>query len=382
MREEVVRNTATKVIFRQEQTWDKCIVRDALGGLSKENMELLSYLDRGQAIVKLPSVWVPIRTDTLPPPKTKRLRDWEVKKAMGGFISKQEMVQEAAVEMPLEKRFLAEIHKKPQAPLTSITKALRIKTQKGYELKDNLLADGYIEEETIRLGRGRPRSAYKLTKKGLEELDQDTVNKPPQHGKSEHLMLKDKIASKLKGWDVKIEDGCDISAKKDGYEVAIEVETCKTKDKNHILRNIRRDSSWADEIVMVCPSKKTEMMIKKLVKTENTPELTIITYEQIEKLNDILKPRLTIKWLSVFWEQYSVGGRLSTTGLRKLVSLCFNTKDPEKWMEKPIYSDDSKYPFWDQSIKVQAQILSILKTHPEGKRIAGDIENKVKSISS
>ena len=230
-----------------------------------------------------------MRVDTPPPPETKALGNWEIKRAMSGFVIEQEPVQEMNIEEPLEKKFLEEIHKRPQAPLTEITKALGIKTSRGYILKDKLVTDGYLKEEKIRLGRGRPRTSFKLTDKGLEYLGKERVNEAPQHGKSEHVFIINKIASLLKDWNVRVEDGCDIKAEKDGYVVAIEVETGKSKGKNQFLYNLKRDSAWADKIVIVCPNKKAKLKIEWTIKDETKIETVIITYRQIEKLNDILK---------------------------------------------------------------------------------------------
>jgi hypothetical protein len=377
IREEVVRNTATKIIFRQEQTWDQHIVRDALGGLTKEQLESLSYLDTGQAIVKLPSVKFPMRINTPPPPETKMLEDWEVKRAMRRFIGEPLPAQDVKVEKPFEKRFLEEIHKNPQAPLTEITKALGIMTSRGYALKDRLVREGYLKEEKIRKGLGRPKISFKLTNKGFEYLEMKDEKTPPQHGKSEHVFIIDKIASILKDWHVTVEDSCDLKAEKECYSVAIEVETGKSKDNKQILYNLRRNSDWADRVVIVCPNKKAKLKIEELIRNETTTETTVITYRHIKKLNKILKPQLTMKLLNVFWEQSSVGGRLSTTGLRKLLMNCFNLKNAERWKGRGNYSGKPKYPFWEQSTRAQAQILAILKTHPEGKRVAEEIENSV-----
>ena len=71
------------------------------------------------------------------------------------------------------------------------------------------------------------------------------------------------------------------------------------------------------------------------------------------------------------------GGRLSTTGMRRLVMNCFDLRDSKQWEEKSNYQVKPKYPFWEQPINIQAQILAILKTHPEGKRIAERIENQI-----
>ena len=287
IREEVVRNTSTKVIFRQEQTWDKYIVRDALGGLTKEQLESLSYLKTGQAIVKLPSIQFPIRVDCPKPPETKYLLDIQVENSMKRFIGELESYKVPRIDEPLEKKFLKVVHEQPNASLTEITRSLEIKTRRGYEIKDRLIGGGFISEEKIKKGIGRPKTVYKLTKEGLDYLDQDNTA-APQHGKAEHLNAIKNIASKLKGWDVKVEDGCDIKAEKDGRKVAIEVETTKSNEKKQILYNVDRDAAWADKVVIVCPNKQEKLKIVDLLQTK-AQDVSVITYRQIDKINEILE---------------------------------------------------------------------------------------------
>lgn len=288
MREEVVRNTATKIIFRQEQTWDKHIVRDALGGLEKRQLEALSYLDIGQAIVKLPSVNFPIRVNTPPPPQASRqLFDGEITQLMRNFIKEQEPGENQEIGEPIEKKFLREIKNRSGESLTKIIKLLGIKTIRGYQLKDKMINEGYIDEEKIRSGIGRPRSVYRITKKGTEYLDTKSKNEAPQYGKQEHTTVRDRIVSQLKSWKVEIEKGCDIKAEKEGFKVAIEVETCKGKQKNQIAYNVDRDLTWADEVIVVCPNKQAKLKITEILR-EMAHDVKIITYRQISKINDIL----------------------------------------------------------------------------------------------
>lgn len=287
IREEVIRNTSIKIIFRQEQTWDKHIVRDALGGLDKEQLISLSYLETGQAIAKLPSMKFPIRINVPPPQKLKIIRDYEVKKAMKVFLGEPAYLDKIEFEEPLEKRMLEEINKNPIAPLTELTKSLGIKTIKGYILKDKLVEEGYLIEDKIRQGKGRPRICLRLTKEGLEFIDKES-KQAPQYGKSEHIYIKNKIASILKDWKVKLEDGCDIRAEKDGLKVAIEVETGKSNEKEQILYNLERDSKWADKIVIVCPNKRIKLNISELLGAK-TQETTILTYRELDNISEILK---------------------------------------------------------------------------------------------
>jgi predicted transcriptional regulator len=288
IREEVVRNTSTKIIFKQEQTWDKRIVRDALGGLTKEHLILLSYLDIGQAIVKLPSKQIPERMNAPRPPKNFVLLDHVIQNAMKKYMGESEPYEKPKVEEPFEKKFLEEIHKNSQLPLTKIIKNLGIKTKRGYELKDKLVVDGYLQEEKIKKGIGRPRISLKLTDSGLEFISNDVIKTPPQYGKDEHIFMINKIVPLLKDWKVKVEEGCDIKVERNGHNVAIEVETRKANHKNQVLYNIKRDSTWADKIVLVCPNKTDKSDIENVIKDE-TDKAIVITYRQIDKIDQILK---------------------------------------------------------------------------------------------
>jgi hypothetical protein len=287
IREEVVRNTSTKIIFKQEQTWDKRIVRDALGGITKEHLILLSYLDKGETIAKLPTKQVPMRMNALAPPDNYVLLDHVIKNEMKKYMGEPESYGEPKVEEPFEKKFLDEIYKKPKVPLTTITKNLGIKTKRGYDIKNKLVKGGYLNEDHIRQGSGRPKTVFNLTKKGLEYIEIEK-GRPPQYGKSEHVYMVNKIANSLKDWDVKVEDGCDIKVKMDASEYAIEIETGKSKDKKQILYNIKRDSAWANKIILVCPNKTAKIDIEDIIKDDSN-KTTVITYRQIEKISQILK---------------------------------------------------------------------------------------------
>jgi len=286
MRSEVVRNTATKIIFRQEQTWDKYIVRDALGGLEKHQLENLSYLDTGQCVVKLPSVKTPVRINTFNPPAGRKIEDWEISKAMERYAGTIKREEEPKYEEPIEKIFLENIYRDPYMPLTQLAKIMGIKTERCYDIKRRLMRTGYLIEENVRIGRGRPRKALKLTGKALQALC--IRGKTPAHyGGSEHVFMVNKIASILrKNWDVKIEDSCDVRVEKNGRKIAIEVETGKAKDDSQLLYNVKRDSKWADKIIVVCPNKQNKLQIEE--KLAGFEKVEVITYAEVDKVEEFL----------------------------------------------------------------------------------------------
>ncbi|MBN1861676.1 MAG: DUF87 domain-containing protein [Candidatus Thermoplasmatota archaeon] len=288
IREEVVRNTATKIIFRQEQTWDKLIVRDALGGLTKEQLESLSYLRTGQAIVKIPSVNFPLRVNMPPPPDTKLVLDCRIEETMRRFTGESAPYVNPELEKPIEKKFLEALIQKPNAPLTEVIKTLGIKTRRGYDIKKKLVRDGLLSEEKVRNGPGRPKIVYRPTERGFRYVDREAEKTAPQYGKTEHIIIKDKAASVLRGWKVEVEKGCDVRAENGKVKVAIEVETGKSHDKNQILRNVKRDSKWADRIVIICNDQEAKSDIVEMLGAK-TQDIIVLTYTQIDLLPEILK---------------------------------------------------------------------------------------------
>lgn len=284
---EVARNTGTKIIFKQEQTWDKYIVRDALGGLTEEQMETLSYLGRGETIVKLPSFGFPIRVNMPLPLKLKGVSDSSLKNMLGSPVKIQSTEDWGLTD--LEKEFLILIHKNHGSSITEITKILGIKTSKGYELKARMQKIGFLVEEKIRCGVGSPKKVFKLGKKALEILNLEKEGPPAHYGKEEHVFIKNKIAEVIGNrWHVDIENGCDVRVEGNGKKIAIEVETGKSNDKKQLVYNIERNRGWADKTIIICPNKKTKLEIQGILNNGNEDDIVILTYKQINNLTDFL----------------------------------------------------------------------------------------------
>lgn len=294
MRDEVIRNTATKVIFRMEQSSDKHAVYDALGGLNEQQMQGLSYLDIGETIVKLPSAKSPIRMNTPPPPELEDVKDSEIRAITSSRMTRRYVEEEIEKKLPekltdLEKLFLLEIHSNPDAPITEVTKEIGIKTERGYKLKERLVNAGFLKEDKIRMGRGRPKSVFTLDKKALEMLCLERKKATSRYSSPEHVFIVKRIADILKSqWDVKIEDGCDVKVEGYGKKIAIEVETGKSKDKKQLLYNLERNRTWADKTIIVCPNKKAKLEIQESISNRNEDKLAILTYKQINNLMDFL----------------------------------------------------------------------------------------------
>ena len=92
----------------------------------------------------------------------------------------------------------------------------------------------------------------------------------------------------LRGWKVEVEKDCDVRAENGKIKVAIEVETGKSHDRKQIIRNVKRDSTWADKIVIVCTNQEAKTKIVDLLKSK-AQDVSVITYRQIDKINEILE---------------------------------------------------------------------------------------------
>ena len=92
----------------------------------------------------------------------------------------------------------------------------------------------------------------------------------------------------LRGWKIEIEKGCDVRAENGDLKIAIEVETGKSHDKKQIIRNIERDSAWANKIVIVCTNQEAKTKIVDMLQVK-AQDVVVTTYSQIDKLPEILK---------------------------------------------------------------------------------------------
>lgn len=274
--ENLVRNTANKIAFRLEQSTDKQIVSVALGGLEKDQMGHLSFLERGEAIVKTKEAKQPFKIRT---------------RAFEGARPSDDRVK-GSLNLPhpdslseIERRFLAAAHQ--AMPLAEIAKSLQIRTSRGIELRENLCGRRFLSEESVRIGAGRPRKVLRLTEKALRALGLEGKSQPAHHGSQEHIATVRMIAEALKrgGWSVWIEkDFCDVKAEKNEKSIAIEVETGKGKSWDQLVQNLKRDLDWADEVAVFCPNKEVGQEILRMVEKERFEKVSVRTYSEIEAL--------------------------------------------------------------------------------------------------
>jgi DNA-binding PadR family transcriptional regulator/energy-coupling factor transporter ATP-binding protein EcfA2 len=295
--EDVVRNTATKIVFRQDQGTDKRTVGTAFGGLPLEQYNYLSMMDVGEAIVKLKNMKHVFRVRTYLLPELGSVTDEQIMNSVPREELKSETVLTEALsdsqsdnEQDYESRFLQVLAEKGPLSAAEVIKELHIQKRRGFILKDKLKENGLLVEEQVRKGRGRPSLVLKLTDAGYEALGIRKKTTAPQHGGEEHNQIKGKVSEVLRdaGWDVKVEfKGCDVAAFKDGRKIAVEVETGKHKSPDQMLKNIRRDLEWVDMVFIACPNNEFKADLEKEINEFGQIQLRLLTYEEIGQLPDI-----------------------------------------------------------------------------------------------
>lgn len=136
-------------------------------------------------------------------------------------------------------------------------KRLNLSTGSGNRLKEQLLDQGWIDSQTVDLGRTR-KTCLRLTKQARDALNMDTTE--PRHGSIVHEYWKRYYAQRF------AEQGCrtalevprksgrvDVVASKDNLRIAIEIET----GKSNFMRNVRQNlADKYDRVMVVTTGKK------------------------------------------------------------------------------------------------------------------------------
>ena len=136
-------------------------------------------------------------------------------------------------------------------------KRLGLSAGTGNRLKEQLLDQGWLEDQVVELGKTR-KVLLRLTKTGKEALGLD--GKTPERASLVHEYWKRFYAQRFKeqGYKVCIEaprksGNVDLLASKEGESIAIEIET----GKSDIIRNVKQDLlSGFDKVLVVAVDKK------------------------------------------------------------------------------------------------------------------------------
>jgi len=292
---DLVRNTVTKIVFRQMLRQDIEII---LGSIGLHDMKWRDYLTRmeiGEAIVSLQGIPQPFRIKTPPFEQSQSISD-EVVKEKHNQILTVPTAESVAVESGmgnLEKEFLQLVHDNQYSTTSDIVSHMRIMRSEGYNLKSQLVEEGLVLEESVRTGRGRPKKILKLTEDAYALLGIEHEGTPAHYGGDEHQHMIERIADVLcrNGWAVVIEsDWCDIKANnRTGTKVAIEVETCKAFNEEQIIKNIEKNLKWADKVFFVAPNVRDKEKIQNLAKAHGFEKVDVLTYSDLDHVNTLFR---------------------------------------------------------------------------------------------
>lgn len=149
-------------------------------------------------------------------------------------------------------------------------KRLKMSAGSGNRLKEFLLNQGWLESQIVELGQTR-KMCLRLTKQAQEALKLGTSE--PQHGSIVHEYWKRYYAQRFEelGYQISLETPrksgrIDITARKNGKKIAIEIET----GKSDFLRNIRQDLAVKyHEIIVIATDKIAFEKIEKALAKEN-----------------------------------------------------------------------------------------------------------------
>ena len=163
-------------------------------------------------------------------------------------------------DIPLEEPafvFLEDVVRYPNDGVKTRYGRLGLSAGTGNRLKEQLLDQGWLEDQVVEIGRTR-KVLLRLTKQSREALNLGSSE--PQHGSIVHEYWKRFYAQRFReqGYQVEFEmsrksGNVDVVARKGAENIAIEVET----GKSDFVRNVKQDLlSGFDKIIVVATDKK------------------------------------------------------------------------------------------------------------------------------
>jgi len=148
-------------------------------------------------------------------------------------------------------------------------KRLGLSTGTGNRLKEQLLEQGWLEDQVVEIGKTR-KVLLRLTKQSKNTLGLDTLE--PQYGSIVHEYWKRFYAQRFREQGYRIEfeasrksGNVDVLALKDGKSVAIEVET----GKSNVVWNVKQNLlSGYGKVLVVATDKKAFAKVEKQLARE------------------------------------------------------------------------------------------------------------------
>ena len=172
-------------------------------------------------------------------------------------------------DIPLEEpafAFIEDVLTFPDDGVKTRYKRLGLSIGTANRLKDQLLAQNWLEDQTVDIGQTR-KVILRLTKQSKDTLGLDISE--PQHGSIVHEYWKRFYAQRFREQDYHVEfevprisGRVDVVAVKDGEKIAIEVET----GKSDFVRNVQQDLiAKFDKVLVVATDKSVFEKIERKI---------------------------------------------------------------------------------------------------------------------
>ena len=268
-------NTYTSIFLNQKDPSD-INKAAAVSLLDTDEKNYFSMLPVGQAIIKLQDRWTRPVLVRFPLMNVKKgaitddilARYSAINKAKGtGSGRKTSMLTEfqqvpriPLYDIPLEQPafvFLEDVVSYPDDGVKTRYGRLGLSAGTGNRVKDQLLDQGWLEDELVEIGRTR-KVLLRLTPRAREALNLGSSE--PQHGSIIHTWWKRFYAQRFReqGYKVCLEaprksGNVDVLALKDGKRIAIEIET----GKSNFIRNVQQDLAAKYNKIMVVATDKS-----------------------------------------------------------------------------------------------------------------------------
>lgn len=160
--------------------------------------------------------------------------------------------------------FLEDVLRHPDDGVKTRYKRLDLSMGTGNRLKNDLLDQGWLEDQTVEIGQTR-KTMLRLTKQGQQALNLEDTE--PEYGSIAHEYWKRFYAQRFReqGYHVEFEvprqlGRVDVVAKKDGQKIAIEIET----GKSDFIRNVQQDlAARYNKVIVVATDKSAFEKIEK-----------------------------------------------------------------------------------------------------------------------
>jgi len=302
-------NTYTSIFLNQKDPAD-INKAAAVCLLDADEKKYFSMLPVGQGIVKLQDRWTsPIHVQ-FPLMNVKKGSVTDDILARYSAINKAKTTRSDRNTFVLQ-RHLAEFGQVPRIPLYDIPlkepafvfiedvlqhpndgvkaryKRLGLSTGTANRLKQQLLDQNWLEDQTVDIGQTR-KVILRLTKQGKDAFALDTSE--PEYGSITHEYWKRFYAQRFReqGYHVEFEvpresGRVDVVARKDGEKIAIEIET----GKSDFIRNVQQDLTAKYNKVLVVATDKS--VFKKIEKRLAQAGLLIPGRVKLEHFNTTAK---------------------------------------------------------------------------------------------